>query len=414
MATWACGRIWGMSRVGVMAALLVAGVAVGAAISTEPAAGPTVSQRLEERTFPSVFQAWSGADNLKNEEKMTTQARHDLLFMGVEGFGLHWKDARLTTTELVPESIPKALAMRKAMLQKNPHMLLLAELRYHDTQNTTLAQDSGWWMRDAAGKMVPAKKSDNMSNFYLLDVSNADLQAHVAARAAALVRSGVLDGVMFDWWKDGQDRADLARAVRKAFDGDPQIAAGLGHEALILVNANDHTAPISGKEVNGFFMECTHSDTAAQWKKISDSLEWAEANLRQPHINCLEIQDHGSREELNLMRAATCMSLTESDGFCLFGDQNSAPTPDHLHNWYDFWNKSLGKAVAKGVARPDGAMSREYENGTAIYNPMGNRDVTVTFDRRHKSVANGKSGRTFTVAGCDGDLFVKVGENGNK
>jgi hypothetical protein len=43
-----------------------------------------------------------------------------------------------------------------------------------------------------------------------------------------------------------------------------------------------------------------------------------------------------------------------------------------LHNWYNFWNKSLGKPVAKGTADSDGTVRREFENGTAVYNPMGN------------------------------------------
>jgi len=95
---------------------------------------------------------------------------------------------------------------------------------------------------------------------------------------------------------------------------------------------------------------------------------WAEVNLREPRVNCLETWYHRSRDDLHLVRATTTLALTHSDGYCLFSDPNPLPTPDHLHNWYSFWNKSLGKPVAKGTADPDGTVRREFENGTAVYN----------------------------------------------
>lgn len=107
------------------------------------------------------------------------------------------------------------------------------------------------------------------------------------------------------------------------------------------------------------------------------------------------------------MRATTTLALTHSDGYCLFSDPNPLPTPDHLHNWYPFWNKRLGKPLGKGTAQPDGTMRREFENGTAVYNPMGNQAVAVTFAEDRRSVATGKSGRSHDLASADGELFVR-------
>ena len=53
---------------------------------------------------------------------------------------------------------------------------------------------------------------------------------------------------------------------------------------------------------------------------------------------------------MTLMRATTTLSLTLSDGYCLFADPDPLPTADHLHDWYPYWNKSLGKAVAEESA----------------------------------------------------------------
>ena len=48
------------------------------------------------------------------------------------------------------------------------------------------------------------------------------------------------------------------------------------------------------------------------------------------------------------MRATTTLALTHGDGYCLFSDPNPLPTPDHMHNWYPFWNKSLGRPLRSG------------------------------------------------------------------
>ena len=49
------------------------------------------------------------------------------------------------------------------------------------------------------------------------------------------------------------------------------------------------------------------------------------------------------------LRATTTLSLVRSDGYALFSDPNPLPTPDHLHDWYPFWDKSLGKTAGDGV-----------------------------------------------------------------
>jgi len=99
---------------------------------------------------------------------------------------------------------------------------------------------------------------------------------------------------------------------------------------------------------------------------------------------------------------------THSNGYCLFSDPNPLPTPDHQHNWYPFWNKSLGTAIAKGSAAPDGTVHREFENGMVVYNPMGNTPVSVTFPEERRSSATGKTARTHELGSADGDVFLKV------
>jgi hypothetical protein len=356
-------------------------------------------ERIAGRTFPSVFQAWSPADNLRGEDALITAARHDLLFHGPEFFGLRWKSGPVgLATDFEPESTRAARERRAALLAKNPHMVLLAEVRYRDAHRSWLPADHPWWKRDASGKIEPGWEE---GGYLLLDFANPAYQRQVARQCAACVRSGAVDGVMLDWWMDDDNRLRLIRAVREAVGGD----------TLIVANANDRQTPRTASHINGYFMECYRSETPDDWNRIEDTLVWAEKNLREPRINCVETWYHASRQDLNLMRAVTTMALTLSDGYCLFSDPNPLPTPDHRHDWYPFWEKRLGKPTSRpGILNASGAYIREFTNGTAVFHPLRkhvNPPASVSFDSPRRSVATGNIARQFTVPRCDGDIFLR-------
>ena len=107
------------------------------------------------------------------------------------------------------------------------------------------------------------------------------------------------------------------------------------------------------------------------------------------------------------MRATTTLSLTHSNGYCLFSDPNPLPTPDHRHDWYPFWNRSLGKPVSERKQRVDGTFSREFEKGTVVYNPIGNSPASITFKESRKSLATGRTARQHKIAALDGDIFLQ-------
>ena len=373
-------------------------LACGATVA-EDGGGPVsvdasdVARRIRGRTYPSVFQAWAGAENVQDESRLHTMARHDLVFHGVGGFGLRW-DGRPSglATRLKPDSIPRGRDMRRRLLALNPNLVLLAEIRYRDASGRFLPDDHPFWRR-RDGKRIAGWAE---GGFYQLDFSSPAYRAHVARRAGAVVASGVVDGVMLDWWRDDDDRLALVRAVREA----------VGPDALILANANDHTTPRTAPFINGYFMECYRSKNATDWARISKTLSWAERNLREPRINCLETWYHQSRRDLHLMRATTALALTHSDGYCLFSDPNSLPTGDHRHDWYPFWQKGLGRPAGPATTRSDGAVIRRFTKGWTVYNPMGNREVTLAFPEPVASRATGQTGRTHRLAAPDGDVFV--------
>jgi hypothetical protein len=153
-------------------------------------------------------------------------------------------------------------------------------------------------------------------------------------------------------------------------------------------------------------MECYRSKTPKDWQRIAETLKWAEVNLREPRTNCLETWYHNSRDDLNLMRATTTLALTCSNGYCLFSDPNPLPTGDHRHNWYPFWDTNLGKPTDPGVTMPDGTIRREFDNGTVVNNPMGNKTTTITFDQPRISAATGKTSKSHTLNSSDGDIYL--------
>ncbi len=380
------------------AKVLFSALVLSACIGWDIAAGrvQAIGERIASRDFPSVFQAWSPADNLPGENQLATAARHDLIWHGIGWYGLVWDKSPPGLGEAFrPESIEKGLSRRRELLELNPNLILIAEIRYRDASKRFLPEDHKWWRRNRDGTLT---RGWSEGRFLQLDFDNPEFRRHVASRAGAVVKTGVVDGVLLDWWHDDDSRLELARMVRQA----------VGGERLIIANANDRTTPQTARYINGYFMECYRSKTAKDWQRIAETLKWAEANLRSPRANCLETWYHKSRQDLNLMRATTTLALTCSNGYCLFSDPNPLPTGDHRHNWYPFWNSNLGKPTASGVTTPDGTITRQFENGTAIYNPMGNKTVTITFEQPRTSAATGKTSKIHTMGSPDGDIYLRA------
>jgi len=363
------------------------------AIAAEPQFKP-IEDRIAHRTFPSVFMAWATATNLPGEDRLENVARHDLAFHAPGAFGLRWNRRPSGLADGVdPASIDGARATRAKLNELNPNLILLAEIRYRDAFDNFLPSDHPHWKRDDQGNRVVGWKEGPA---YLLDYASAEFQQRVADKAAAVVGSGVFDGVMLDWWRDDPERLALIKKVRDA----------VGPKAVILVNANDRQTPESAPYMNGYFMECWRSKTRQDWDRMAATLRFAEQNLREPRVNCLETWYEHSRQDLHRMRATTCLVLTHSDGYCLFSDPNELPTGDHRHDWYPFWDVELGRPLGAGEVAADGSARRRFEQGAAVYNPIGGEPLSIEFPTPHRSAATGKTARRHTIAPLDGDIFL--------
>ena len=393
---------------------------------TEKTEAPkTLKDKVEGRTFPSIFQAWYGIDMPDKypvdteEQRLALAAKHDLLWeeplsqLGEKVdlvLGLIWDgeyDGLASSFE--PTSLEHAKTNKAKLLEMNPNMVHLFEIRWRDAPSTFLPEDSDWWMRDSTGAIVEGWLGGWVP-FYMLNYENPEFQDNVARQAKIACESGIYDGVMLDW--SGQ--YDIIKKVREA----------IGPDYLIIVNIHDdiHHGQEYQKYINGSFMELNPLDTLSmpveelvergvadrngrQWDNIRDALVWFEDSLQSPQINCLEVW--GNRDDLQRMRATTTLGLVYSNGYQLYADPNPLKTPDHYHDWYDMWDYDLGKPVAERVEKENGSVWRDFENGTVVYNHYGNGEVTLTFEAEVKRISDGTTGKEFTMADRDGDFFVQ-------
>ena len=374
-----------------------------------------VATRIASREFPSVFQAWNPIDMTNAvplntlEDRLKAAAKHDVLWeepvsqlrLGVPlVLGAVWDGQYGGLADKFSNlSLNQALENRRRMLAMNAHMVLLMEVRWRDAPGSFLPADNPYWQHKD-GKRVMGWDGGN-EPYYLLDYNNPAFSDNVARQCKAAIDSGVYDGVMFDWG----GHLPMIQQVRKV----------IGRKGLILVNIHDSIP--NGREyqkyINGAFMECNPfspgdkpSVVESSWDGLRRGLQYFEQNFQKPRINCLEVW--GDRKDLRRMRAATALALTCSDGSVLFADPDDLPTPDHLHDWYPLWDTKICRPLGKGVDRIDGACQREYLKATALYNPLSNGVVTVTFREPRQRASDGSAGVSFQLNDCDGDLFLKT------
>ena len=375
----------------------------------------SISERLERRDYPSVFQAWNPIDMpgvwplWSNEDRLRAAAKHDVLWeepvsqlgfntalvLGAEWHGEH---AGLATA-FTAMSARRALENRRRMLADNPAMIFLLEVRWRDAPGSFLPEDSPFWRRNADGSRVLGW-DNGPEPYYLLEPENAAFRANIGRQARLAIESGIYDGIMLDW----SGHYEVVKTVREV----------IGEDALIIVNIHDNIehAERYAPYINGSFMECNPDGpglptrrNGTTWDKLRDGYVFMETHLREPRLNCLEVWGH--RDDLRRMRAATTLTLTHGNGAVLFGDPNPIPPPDHLHDWYPFWDVSLGRPTADRTLRSDGLVERAFERGIVIYNHLGNGTREVRFDRDMKRASDGQVARSFWVSDADGDLFLQ-------
>ena len=380
--------------------------------------GLPIPERVENRHFPSVFNAWGLLLNRPELSRETRLAHHDLYWS--PRFWLHFLESDQGITLM--GNLNKARQERDALLSLNPNMIFIRGIAMRDATSDVFPEDSLYWIRDSSGNRVPIMEGDSV---FLTDFTHPGLQDIIVQQAIAVSRCGLYDGIFLDWWKEGSAvlRVDWSKdsypgnaAEQRARDTIMQrIRAGVGDDFLILVNPNRGKPRRAAPYINGLFME-TLRDYDGGYRhngliKIESTLLWAEKNLREPRVNCLEgwgVESESPHSPTNRrwMRVFTTMGLTHSDGYVQINTLG-----DGHDYWYDFWDADLGKPIgpkAQRYQKVEGLFIREFTNGWVVYNRSGTAQE-ISLAENATGVASGQTGRKHQLADLDGEIYLRAG-----
>ena len=389
---------------------------------------PSVRERIKNRSFPSVFQAWNdvvGLDYLTWEQR---NVLHDLHWSA--HFGLNWDTTLAQPTYGVATrragDLEGARETKQRRLAQNPNMVFLRDVRIFNHQSLeAFPPNSGFWLRDAQGQIVR-----NSLNEYFFNFLKPEVQDLLIKRIIAIARCGLFDGVMLDSFNRHGTRFGAREHFYPITDEEiiqahlnifRAVRSQVRDDFLIVINTNRSKATRYAQYVNGTFMETgkdysggyTHGGLA----EIENTLTWSEQSFREPQINCLEGYGVGSEppdspNNLRWMRLFTTMSLTHSDGYVLYTDGvRDLGGPHHGHLWHSFWDANLGKPIGpktQHYENVDGLFVREFTNGWAVYNRSGSAQ-TITLPSSATPVSDrgdNAASQTHTLPDLDGEIYL--------
>ena len=397
-----------------------------------------VQVRIQNRNFPSVFQAWYDILNRPTLSREDRIAHHDL-YLG-SWFGLHWLETD-QGFQLVG-NLDRALQEREALLALNPNLIFIVGILMRDDWPSKHPEDWPYWIRDEEGNRIQAIDY----SAFLVDFTHPDVQDIIVQEATAVAKCGLYDGIFLDWWREdwivlrGYRTHEEEQRARDIII--QRVRAAVGDDFLIWVNPNRSKPLRAMPYINGLFMETVRDHDGGYTRnglvEIESTLLWAEENLGELPINGLEgwgveTEAPDSPTNRRWMRVFTTMGLTHSDGYVLYitgsrslnhehdwstfepthaETHNRGITHNHGHDhyWYDFWDADLGKPIghkAQQYQNVEGLFIREFTNGWAVYNRSG-EEQTITLPRSSIGVSSNKQDITHLLPDLDGEIYLKA------
>ena len=405
--------------------------------------GTPTAERIENRRYPSIALPgsslidtnpvrWLHNDPNTFPEEATKHDLHHYAHM----FGLSWhltptEPAYGLSTRLYANSgFERVMSEYEVWVGRNPNMLFLPAIGLHvHSRLEAFGADSDFWLRDADGNVI---KNEAPWDEWTIDILNPEVQQLLIERVVGIAECGLFDGVLFDafapyhvyLYEEVLNIATEEEVIAAYLTILKGIRARVRDDFLILVNRNERKSPRYAEWINGSYMEMNpeHSGgfTYRKLSEIEDALLWNETHLREPRINVL--QGEGVAEpvdgpnNLRWMRVFTTMSLTHSDGYCIF----RAPLEfdgytQAVHIWHDFWNADLGRPVGGAETKGqlyenrEGLFIREFTNGWAVYNRSG-KAQDIQLPEVVSGWASGvKNKRWHTVPDLDGEIYLRSG-----
>ena len=405
----------------------------------------SVREKLDNRSLPSIFIPWGGVfvdrPELTDAEMI---AYHDL-FWSPE-FGLYFE--RIDGKVKLLGDFQEAKRQRDELIEINPNMIFILQINMRGADPKSwhlkgLYTEDFPWILGETGEIVLGAPAEFYHDL-LIDFTHPKAQEIIIEQAVAVYESGLWDGIFFDFWNEQSVVLEGYRTYEDEQQARLKILKGIREtvpdDFLIIVN-NTGQLKRATPYINGIFMETFREDLLnfryEGLKHLENVLLWAENNLREPQIICLEAEGIGAELPTSLnnqreLRKMTALSLTHSDGYMTYtlGVQWGEPHSHvenywathrishdsilHIHHhenyFHDFWDTDLGQPVGqKGQTYEniDGLFIREFTNGWAVYNRSGNPQ-TINLPSKAIGVESGQQDFSHTVPDLDGEIFLRV------
>lgn len=403
-----------------------------------PPLNPPIVERIHNRTYPSIALPGSSlvAENplrwfpWENPEYYyDVAAKHDITYFAEpEGYAVTWALTHSQPTRGLATQLKGDLSVANAVYEKysqrNPHFIYLTNGNFNISHLLDFfPPDSDFWLRDADGNILKTLVSWDE---YQIDFLNPEVQQLLINRHVGIANCGLFQGIFFDNFMDNNTRG-VGRENYKATDEEiieatTKILRGIRERVrddfLILVNANRTKLTAYKDWVNGSYMETGRDYPGGYTYKglieIEDALLWNEENLREPRINVLEgngvFESFESPNNLRWMRLFTTISLTHSDGYCIFRVPHEIDGyMQHVHIWYDFWGANLGQPVgakAQLHENQEGLFIRGFTNGWVVYNRSG-KSQEIRLPEQATGVGSELRNTTHIIPDLDGEIYLK-------
>ena len=424
-----------------------------------PTVAGDIAERIETRSFPAVFSAWAAWFVNRQEIPYVERTAHfDLWWSPVFGGSFRFERYASGEVELVGD-LAEAHRQRDEYLELNPNLLFILEIHMRAVDPGSpflkgLYDEADFpWIKADDGSLVLGTPAERYVDI-LIDFTHPVAQDAIVRQTVAAAKSGLYDGIFLDFWNErgvileGYRTNEAEQAARENIL--QRIRAGVDDDFLIIVN-NTGTLLRGTPYVNGLFME-TYPEYADNYShqgmiKLENVLLWAEEHLREPRVNCLQVEGLGghtlplSPESRQRMRCVTTLICTHSNGFINYTmgvgwrqphshddfywnyiddnvhywttHKNQHDTWPHSHAggyWHDFWDAELGQSVsekAQQYKNIQGLFIREFTNGWAVYNRSGT-EQTLTLPVMATGVESNHRDTTHTVPDLDGEIFLKT------
>ena len=200
-----------------------------------------LAPRIEGRTFPSIFTAWSDKE---------TWPSFDLIFavLGSTTLELLKRENGFEFRTRGNTSWSEPIGVRDAYLADNPTMVFLHGLAVIWGNTETIPADSPWWQRDENGNI---RMRSGSSTRGLMELSHPGWQERMIEIAATIDRCGLYDGIFIDGWGDGDypganrhsARDTRAGAGRISYHGEHERQAGTRFGAVYQRSVHGNRIP---------------------------------------------------------------------------------------------------------------------------------------------------------------------------